>query len=428
MAAWQFAVGNALRRAARAPVAALASVEDDLFPLSALGDGLTDSPARWARNAAGLYAADIDLNMLAETSSRQDAPTGWADFLNAITGTPGLPADPPDWGSYAGRNPALRFFRPVCQDVDVMPGETVTVRAGIYLPAASTATAVRLRVVDAWTGRSYDGTTNAWDDADVAVAEQTATDAWLDFAETIPADVTRRERTRYRVILEDDAGSFDSGSYAYASAQAVAGCPSIVPAVNFCAVVGHGISRDAVVTLTERGGSGTPITLVPEVPSFFATAAAQHHQVWRLRVELPSGSAAWHERPYIGEVWAGTLTDLTWCPAFPFDITVDDPGQVLIAGGYGRTYAVSDAARERSKLKLQFKVHGDAGYEQIRRALSGATRHGIDPLMLVPVAAMEGAGTIFHGHLGDEVAYSRKNNARREFTLTLDETPFPRVA
>jgi hypothetical protein len=418
--AWRFAIGNALRRAAASPVASLASVSDTLFPLSALGNGYTDEPARWARNAAGLYAADCDLNFLAATSPRADAPTGWFDFLNLVGGTPGLPANPPDWNTYAART-ALRSFRPVAQDVDVMPGEALTVKAGLYLPGTSTATAVRLRVVDLWTGRSYDGSANAWDDADVYVAEQATLNTWLDFSEPIPADVQRRERTTYRILIEQDAPAFDATSYVYASPIA------LFPDVSFAAIVGHNIPKDALVTVREVGGGGTALTLLPDVPSFFDTETAQQFQSWRLRVEMPAGTASFHQRPYVGELWLGSLVDMTWCPAFPFDLDVEDPGQVRVAGGYGREYVFSDAARELSSMKLQFKTNGDAGYYQIRNWLEGATRHGVDPMIVCPVDTLEG-NVLYHGRLGNAVAYSRKNNLRREFALTFDETPFPRVA
>lgn len=418
--AWQFAIGNALTRAAASPVAALASVGDTLFPLSALGNGLTDEPGRWARNASGLYAADCDLNWLASSSPRADAPTGWYDFLNLVAGTPGLPANPPDWNTYAART-ALRLFRPVAQDVDVMPGEALTIRGGLYLPGASTATAVRLRVIDLWTGRSYDGATNAWVDGDVYIAEQLVTNAWLDVTEPVPADVDRRERTRYRVLVEQDAPSFDATSYVYASPLA------LYPDIDFAAIIGHNIPRDAVVTVQDVGALGTALTLTPEVPSFFEHAlAAQQYQSWRLTIQMPTGTESFHERPYIGELWLGTLDDLTWCPAFPFDLAVEDPGQVRVQGGYGRVYAFSDAARELSSIKLQFKTNGDAGYYQIRNSLEGATRHGADAMIVCPVSTLEGE-VLYHGQLGNAVAYSRKNNLRREFALTFEETPFPRV-
>jgi len=427
MGLWRFAIGNAVRRAASAPVASLASLEDSLFPLSALGNGETDEPARWQRNSSGLYAADIDLNQLASSSPRQDAPTGWFDFLNLANGTPGLPADPPDWGAYGGRNPALRFFGPSAQDIDVMPGEALHVRAGLYLPSASSATAVRLRVIDLWTGRSYDGALNQWDDGDVFIAEQTATDAWLDFNEAIPADADRVERTRYRVLLEQDAASYDATSYCYASAEGASGNPAIFPPLSCAAIVGHNIPRDATVTVQDVGGGGSPITLTPEVPSFYGEGLTpQTFQSWRLTVQMPAGLLSFHERPYIGDLWLGGCVDMAWCPAFPFEVRVADEGQVRVPGGYGREYVFSDSPRETHALKLLFKVNGDAGYWQVRRFLEQATRQGADPMLLLPVDVLEG-DVLYHGKLGNEVSYSRKNNVRREFTLAFNETPFPRV-
>ncbi len=426
MALWQFAIGNAVQRAAASPVAALSSAEDALFGLSYLGNGLTDEPARWARNASAIYGADVDLNQLAASSSRADAPTGWFDFLNLVEGTPGLPGDPPDFGDHGGRNPSLQFFRPVAQDVDVMPGEVVTVEGGLYLPSGSSATAVRLRVIDLFTGRSYDGTTNAWLDGDYYIAEQTSTDAWLDFAELIAADVDRTERAAYRVLLEQDAASYDSASFVYASANGAAGNPALFPSIGFAAIFGHNLPADATVSVQESGGGGSPIALTPLVPSFFGSASAQAFRSWRLSITMPAGSESYHERPYIGELWLSQVADMTWCPAFPFELTVEDPGQIRSDGGYGRVYVTSDAPRELHGLKLNFKTNGDDGYQQIRRSVMQATRQGADPLVLVPVSTLEGV-VAYHGRMANAVAYARRNNTRREFVVPFQETPFPRV-
>jgi hypothetical protein len=428
MASWRFAIGNAVRLSGVAPVASLASVGDTIYPLTQLGNGETDEPARWARNTSALYGADVDLNRLRASSSRADAPTGWFDFRNLAAGAPGLPANPPDFGNYGGRNPALRFFWPSAQDVDVMPGATVRVRASIYLPSTSNCTAVRLRVIDLWTGRSYDGTGNAWDDADVDVGEQTATNTWLDIDEIIAADSSRRERTRYRVLLEQDSPSFGASSFCYASAFGAAGNPALFPRVTLAAIVGHNIPRDAIVTVKEAGGSGSAITLAPEVPNFMGIQSAQDFQMWRLRVEMPAGTAAFHARPYIGELWLGEIADMTWCPSFPFDLIVEDKGQIRTIGGYGRQYVTSDAARELHDLKMKFKVNGEAGYQQVRNYIESATRFGQDPLLIMPADVLEGAGVLYHARVGNEVSYSRENNVRRSFTLLAIETPFPRVA
>jgi len=132
MANWTYSVGNLLTRAPAAPVASGGSLEDPLYPLADLGSGHPDEPSRWRRNDAGDYRAELDLNQLASSSDRADAPTGWADLTNFLEGQAGLPVDPPDYGDYGGRVGVLRAFRPVYQDVTVMPGEDgrITVMGG----------------------------------------------------------------------------------------------------------------------------------------------------------------------------------------------------------------------------------------------------------------------------------------------------------
>ena len=97
---WRFGIGNLSARAPAAPVAVSPSVEDSILPLVNLADGFPDTEGGLAWRSDGTYDIDFDLNLLANSSSRADAPTGWADLLNFLAGTPGLPANPPDFASY----------------------------------------------------------------------------------------------------------------------------------------------------------------------------------------------------------------------------------------------------------------------------------------------------------------------------------------
>lgn len=432
MGNWQVAVGNGVFRSAVAPVTFGIPQEDPLYPLSNFGLGQPDTAARWERIAApAVYAAVVDLNMLANSSPRADAPTGWADFINAAAGTPGLPANPPVIGSFATRSNVLEFFRPVFQDVPVMPGETVTVSAGLYLPGASTSVAVKLRVLDLSTGKSYDGLTNAWSTLDVRVAQQGVTNTWLDFQETIPADPARLVRGNYRILLEQDSPPHGASTFCYASngtSLLTNGIPAIYPDVDFGAIIGHNIASGSTVTLGDTLGGPAILTLSPIVfPSMFDTAvAASQIQQWRLTISMPTASADFRERPYIGELWLGTIADMAWCPRFPFDLTLGDSGQVRAPGGYGRQNVFSDAVRARARLKMNFEAD-DAGYLQARDFLEGATRHGADPLLIMPVDTLEGADAIYHARLNNEVLYSRVNNQRRRYSLIAEEDPFPRI-
>ena len=194
MAIWRYAIGNLARRAPAAPVAVAPAVEDSILPLVNLADDFPDTRGGLDWRSDGVYDVDFDLNLLATSSSRADAPTGWSDLLNLLAGSPGLPADPPDWGSYGGRTGVLRLFRPVVQDIDVMPGEAFKIKIGLYRPtAASGSTGTRVTVTDLWSGKSWDGA--AWADGGI-VATQTALDAWLDVDEEITADPNRTQRSR----------------------------------------------------------------------------------------------------------------------------------------------------------------------------------------------------------------------------------------
>lgn len=431
MGNWQIAVGNGVARSAVAPVAFGAAAEDSLYPLSNFGLGQPDTAGLWERIAApAVYAAVVDLNMLANSSPRADAPLGWADFLNFAAGTPGLPANPPVIGTFAARSSVLEFFRPVFQDVAVMPGETVTVSAGLYLPGAGTSVAVKLRVLDLSTGKSYDGLTNAWSDLDVRVAQQAVTNAWLDFTEVIPADPARLVRTNYRVLLEQDSPPHGATTFCYASngtATITNGIPAIYPDVDFGAIVGHNIAEGSTVTLGNHLGGPPILTLSPIVrPSMSAVGVASQIQQWRLTISMPTASADFRSRPFIGELWLGTLTEMAWCPRFPADFTIADAGQVRIPGGYGRQSVFSDAVRARQRIKMNFEAD-DAGYLQARDFLEGATRHGADPLLILPVDILEGPDAIYHARLNNEVLYGRVSNQRRRYSLVAEEDPFPRL-
>jgi hypothetical protein len=117
---------------------------------------------------------------------------------------------------------------------------------------------------------------------------------------------------------------------------------------------------------------------------------------------------------------------MAWCPAFPFDMERVDSGQVRQPGGYRRQNVFSDAALDIASLKMNFE--GDeAGYLQARHFMQDATRHGADPMLVLPVDVMEGPDAIYHGRLRDSTTYSRINYPRRKYSLILDEDPFPRI-
>jgi hypothetical protein len=428
MGSWRFSVGNLVARAVAAPAAVAPAAEDSLLPLSNLGDGYPDQQGGLQWRSDGAYDIDFDLNLLADESARADAPTGWLDLLNLLGGTPGLPADPPDWGSYAGRNPALRVFRPTVQEVDAMPGEQCRLTIGIHWPSgAAGATGVQVRVVDRSTGKGWDGTYGTWTD-DGVVASQAVADVWLDVDETIDADAGRAERTTYLVIVEPIAASFGATTYVYASASGGGGSPALVGEVDLVALIAHDLPEDAAVTLVPQP-AGTILTLTMAQPSCYVVGvAAQLVRTWRLSIQMAAGI---QPRPVVGEVWIGSArTMLVGAPIMPIGGQESSPGQLSIEAGRKRREAVPDEARASTALALQFSAPTDAAFQQLRDEVSRLTRFGVDPLLLLPGEAFDGGGRVYHGRVEDRLAWSlvtrtAGGESLRTFALPFTEDPFP---
>lgn len=428
MASWRFSVGNLVSRAANAPAAVSPAAEDSDLPLANLGSGYPDEQAALQWRSDGSYAIDVDGNLLAATSSETDRPTGWRDLLNVLAGTPGLPANPPDWGTYAGRT-ALRVFRPAFQDVDVMPGESVKITGSIYVATASDATGVEVRVIDLTTGHQFDAGGAAWDD-DGKIEEQTTLDTWKDFAVTITADTTHTERRRYRVIVSPQPTSgFSATTYVYISANGGSGSPALFPEVDTVALIGHRLPVGATVSLVPQpAGTSIPLTLVQ--PSCYAVAAGgtQLVQTWRLSISIPSALRPTAPRPIIGELWIGKARTLDRSPqmAGGLGYSEGDRDQVRVEAARGRLEVLSDGGVPASGLDLTFRVP-DADYLQVRDAIMRLTSFGAEPMLLIPSSAWEG-GRFYHGRVGEEIRYARitaaeQSEAWREFTLAFAESP-----
>jgi hypothetical protein len=422
MASWRFSVGNLVTRAFADPAAVAPALADSILPLADLGSGYPDEQGGLQWRSDGAYAIDFDLNLLASSSDRADAPTGWLDLVNLLSGTPGLSANPPDWGAYGARATALRLYRPVVQEIDVMPGETVTLSMGIYRPSgAAGATAVQVRVVDTWSGKGWDG--SAWADGGI-LESQAVVDTWEDFTESITADVSRQERSVYYVIVEPVAASYDATSYVYASANGAAGIPVLYASPDLVALIGHNLPADATVTLDPQP-AGTSLTITPAQPSVYTVgAAAQAVRTWRLSIQMPTGV---QPRPVLGEVWIGsTRTLLGGSPVLPITVGEGDEGQARAEAVGGRQDVLGTGVPTRASIMLQF-TFDDASYKQARDEVARLTRHGEEPLLLLTSDSFEGAGRVYHGRLGSEVAYSRispgEDDALRSFTWEFEESP-----
>lgn len=422
---WRFSIGHLVGRTPVDPVAVAPAVEDSEFPLANLGIGYPGERGGLQWRSDGTYDIDFDLNLLAATSERADAPTGWADLLNHLAGTPGLPANPPDWGTYAART-ALRIFRPSFQDVDVMPGERTLISGSIYVPTASSATGIEVRVIDLTTGYQYDAGAVGWD-ADGLIEDQTTVDTWEDFSVTMAADTTHTERRRYRVVVSPVAGTFDATSYVYISANAGSGSPALVADVDLCAIVGHNLPEAATVELQPQP-SGTAIVLVPEQPSMYSVAtAAALVQTWRLSIDIPTALRPSTARPLLGEVWIGGVrTLLGKAPVLPISVNEGDPNQIRNETLGGRVEVLGTGVPNRASMLLNF-TFDTASYEQARDQVARLTRNGEEPLLLLTSDSFEGAGKLYHGRLGTDVAYSRitpgDTDALRSFGWAFEESP-----
>lgn len=433
MSTFRFSAGNLVSRAPAAPVAATPSAADSTFGVADLGNGYPDEPARWAWNASGTYRVNLDLNLLEVASSRTEAPTGWGDFGLERDGTPGLGPFPPGWGMFGGSDLALRIYRPVFQDFQVMPGETIRVQVGLYLPAASSATQAWATLIDLETGEQYDAAGEAWNTSLAGLGGQAATDAWLDLDVEVPATDGRTRRAAYRLILGLDAAAYDGTAYAYYRGREDHE-PSAVGPFSVAAIVGHDLPVDSAVTITENGGEGgVAVSLTPAQPSFFGYTFGEAellHRFYQVQIQTAAGMLGVQGRPFVGELWMGAIQDFAWCPAFPFVIEDEDLAQVrLPAGGHStapRTRRGFTVAHHADQIiRMKFKANDD-GYRQVRDVLQDATRHGVDPLLVLPNSALEG-DACFHGRVDKKVTYTRDNLMRRSFDVILTCSPFPVV-
>lgn len=424
MPSWSFSVGNLVSRAAADPAAVAPAAADSLLPLANLGTGYPDEQGGLTWRSDGAYAVDFNLNLLAASSSTADAPTGWRDLLNILGGTPGLPANPPDWGNYGGRNPALRLYRPVVQYVDVMPGEAVKLNASIRWPAAAAgATGIQVRVVDLWSGKGWNG--SAWVNGGV-LETQLVADTWEDITEQIDADPSRAERCIYAIIIEPVAAAYGATTYCYASLNAAAGSPALIAEVDTVALIGHNLPAEATVVLTPTAGA--PLGIQPRQPSCYATTLPQLVQTWRLSIQMPTGN---QPRPILGEVWIGKSRTLAGhAPTLPYTLTEGDASQVRVEGTGGRVDVLGSGTPARAELMLSFSFDA-AAYRQGRDEVARLTSFGEEPLLLLPSSGFEGAGRLYHGRLGQEVAYSRLTppdagddaQSLRTFTWEFSESP-----
>jgi hypothetical protein len=428
MASWRFSAGNLVSRSPAPPVAVSPAAADADLPLSNLGTGYPDQQGALQWRSDGTYAVDFDLNLLAASSARADAPTGWYDLPNYLGGTPGLPANPPDWGTYAGRT-ALRLFRPAAQDVELMPGESVRITGSLYLPAASTATGVEVRVIDLQSGHQYDAGGSAWDD-DGQIEQQTVDDTWKDFGVTVTADAARSERGVYRVIVSPQAGgSYGATTYAYISASGGSGSPALFAEVDLVALIGQALPTGATVGLAPQP-SGTTITLTPSQPSSYAVAAsAQLVQVWRLSVSVPAALRPSAGRPVLGEVWIGKVrTMLVGSPTPELGGAESSAGQIRVDGPRKRVEVVPDDAGPVTSLEMVFRARDDASFRQMRNEVMRLTRYGADPLLLLPGQRLDGVDRVYHGRVEDRLAWSiltpLETGSAKSFAMPFVESPF----
>lgn len=414
MANWKFSVGNVVRRAPRTPIATPTAHAQ--YPLTRWGDGYADSPGGWTHDPTGAYSVDFDLNLLEEATDRADAPLGWADLPNLLAGTPGLPANPIETGTFASRT-AFKIYRPVHQDVMVMPGEDVQISGGIHLPAASTATGVEVMVQDLATGQFWNVAATpdpAWDDSGL-VASETVDDTWEDFEVTISANPERRGPSYYRVIVRPVAAAYDATTYVYLSS------PALVPELDMIAFVGHSIPLTSTVEFEDADANGpwTLSSLRQPVYSFVSNTPV-FYRSWTLTVTVPVGAAPFTLAPRIGEVWIGKVRDFVTCPLLGVVIEHDQPGMVTVEGARGRTATWTDSDMGRRVVRLRFRA-SESGYEQFRDELYQGSRGGADNVLLIG-EEYEAGVTIF-GKYEPGVSFVRSGPTRWSYESKVWEEP-----
>lgn len=409
---WKLALGNLISRAPAVPVATGAAAEDALYPFADLGNGHPCDPSRWEWDNGGEYVAEFDLNLLAATSARTDAPSGWADLALKLAGTPGLSANPPEWGTFEGEANSLKLYNAIFQDVEIQPGEDLLFECKLFRPAASDATGVRVVVIDLGTGKQWDGAGNEWNNDPEPLAEQTTDDSWLVVSEPIVNVST--ERTTYRVILAPEGGT-GASYYVYVKD------PALTAEQTFVALVGHNLPEGAVVEWSDGSVTAT-VTVVS--PSAWEEFTASKARAWTLTITMPANTADLTEAPYVGELWAGRLVDAAACPIYPFDILEGDISQVRIEGGLGREDVFTEMVRPSRLFTMKFKTTNQTQYEGARDGFLRACRYGADPVILAPILTVEDA--IWHGRVGTETTYSLIGRTKHTFEVKLRESPFPR--
>lgn len=415
MGDWGYSVGNVVSRSATDPDAVSPAVADADMPLSALGSGYPDELGALTWRADGTYAFDVDANVLPHTSEREGAPFGCEDlYLRLAAGRGvgiGLSADPCDVGTYEGKV-AHRLYRPESWDVDVMPGEPVLLECSLRLPAASAATAVRVRVVDLETGDGWEaGSTDDWEPDGVAAEHAAA--SWLDVS--VQIESVRTQSSTYRVILEPVAATHGPTTYAYVSD------PALILPVDLVAVFGH----TAEVGLVATPSVGTAISVTAAQPSCWAVGAApQLARRWRISCSQIGGMSP---RLQAGELWLGLYRELLLGGPREPSITERSWGQIL-EGARGRRQVNPDRSFPTSEISLPFLARSQAHMEQIRDEMARLTYHGGEPLVLLSGARLDSASRAYHGRLGEGVEYSAVlpvgDGSAWAFGLTFSESPF----
>lgn len=408
---WDYSIGNLAQRSAYNPVAVSPAADDALLSLTRLANGYPDQEAGFTWRSDGTYAADVDINALADYSDRSDAPTGWRDFLLALAGTPGLGSFPPDWGTYASRT-ALRLYRPVFQEFPVMPGENWKCRMSIYIPAASTATGVQVEVIDTWSGLGWNG--SAWVDGGV-LESQSVDDTWEEIDEIITADANREVRSTYRVVISPVAASYSATTYVYASSYSneLDGSPAMIGEADLVALIGHNIPDSATVTVG-------PIALPISPVSCAATDTASYTQVWQLAIQMPAGN---QPRPKIGELWIGMNRVFLRGPDPGISVKEGDPNQIRVEAAQGRLEILSDQRLPAEAISLKIRTFTEASFAQYKNEIQRGTRFGADPILLLPDAALEGSGRVIFGRIGQEISYSHQDTTFKSFTVEFKESP-----
>lgn len=211
----------------------------------------------------------------------------------------------------------------------------------------------------------------------------------------------------------------------------------IIPAVNCVSIHGHNIIP-ALGNIQLWRGDTSPAsinlkTITVDQPSCFAllsTGGNTSYTYRFYRLVLSSSFPDESTVPYIGELFLGHVGstsggDTLKAPEYGLSTLLLDP-QDRVTNDIGASQAFLRTRRGRRIVQLDFKLFTDAEY-QIALALMERSRNGAIPGLYI-VDDQDTSMAIFGRFGGPDWQHTRPKLTRRDFSIVLEELPFPVVA